>query len=323
MPDYRPWTNRYVGIEMEMNPRTTDGTSLTQSRVHTIVQGALPHVSVAQVGYSHSNGSRWEVKTDSSCGGNTGNSGFEVVSPKIMLDDEGDNMDLKSVCHALKTANVAVNRQCGLHVHIEVRDFSASDLRRLIALWTRYEPFFFEMLPASRSRNTYCPPMRKTTWDGTSDYQWPTLQRALNANTEDEFLRTIRSYASERYRSLNLDHFWSRSTIEFRLHSGTVDYEKIRNWTKLLLALVNRCKQGFMPEIANVNTETRTGFNTYYVCKVLGLIKSKFQPTVPASNRALVDWIDARRTLFSGATMPRTGRRSSRVANAEASEVSA
>lgn len=316
---YRPWTNRRVGIEMELNNVLTNGSRLDMRTLHANVTRAVASTGdttrVVSVGYSHNAGDVWETKTDGSCG-------YEVTSPAIMLDDEGDNASLRAVCDSLKTLAPQINRQCGLHVHIEVRDFNWDDMRRLLALWSRYEPFFFEMLPASRRGNQYCMPIRKSTWAGPTNMgTWSAVSAAIDATTEREFQRLRGAYG--RYHTLNLDNFWMSGRIEFRLHSGTVDYVKIRNWTKLLLALVARVKQPNLPRISKITNDDRAeGFNAYYVLKQLGLIRSKYIAEVPASNEALVHWVEARRQLFLNPTRQRGGRRGTNVASPERGETS-
>lgn len=316
MPEtYRPWMNRRVGIEMEMNSQTATGTSLTQRMLFDAISPLGLSNRVIQAGYTHNDGSVWEVKTDGSCG-------YEVTSPAMMFSNDDELPELRSVCNALTRVGPRIDRRCGLHVHIEVRDYTWDDLRRLLALWTRYEPFFFELLPPSRRNNQYCMPLRKSSWTGPESSTWGVVSRGIDCTTEASFNGAMRG-GYGRYHTLNLDNFWRGGRIEFRLHSGTIDYTKIRNWTKLLLALVARVKQPQMPRISKVTANERVdGFNAYYVLKVLGLIRSRYVPDVPASNVDLLNWVEARRRLFDGSQRTRGGRRGTAVASPESGETS-
>ena len=83
----------------------------------------------------HSDGRTWDIKTDSSCG-------YEVATPAISLDESGNNDVLRRVCEELRVLGPLVNNSCGYHLHIACQDYTWDDLRRLLILWTRYEPFF-------------------------------------------------------------------------------------------------------------------------------------------------------------------------------------
>jgi hypothetical protein len=297
---------------METNSVRRDGTPFNNGEFVTAIRSVVPRERVRGTGYGHSDGTTWDVKHDGSCG-------FEIASPAMMMDDAGECIELKNVCAQILTVQPQINRQCGLHVHVEVLDYTWDDMRRLLALWTRYEPFFFELLPPSRRHNTYCKPLRKSVWTAGNSPSWPSVDRSIDARDERTF-RSTTLFAGDRYHALNIDHFWSAGRIEFRLHSGTIDYVKIRNWVRLLLALVQRVKQGSMPRISKVDANDRNvPFTTYYVLKVLGLIRSKYVPDVAPECEDLVNWCEARRRLFDG-TVNRTGRRGRAVANEEPGE---
>lgn len=312
---YRPWLGRTVGIEMEMNTTTTAGATLSEQAIREAIAPVVGRRLGTGRGYFHSNGRTWDVKSDGSCG-------WEVASPALTLDDEGDNAELRGVCDALTNVRPMVNRQCGLHVHVDCRDFNWDDMRRLIALWARYEPFFFSLCPPSRRRNQYCAPVRRTEWAGQDSGNWSEMNAAINASTETEFARHART--SGRYTALNTSGWWTNGRVEFRLHSGTVNYVKIRNWTKLLCAIVARAKHPDMPRVSKVTAANRdTAFNTYYVCKVLGLIPSRYIADVPASNAALVAWVEARRRQFDPASRPLRGARAALAGNDPATDAPA
>jgi hypothetical protein len=105
-----------------------------------------------------------------------------------------------------------VNKTCGLHVHLDVRewrnDFNAlSDkYARLISV----QGILYSMQPQSRQDNTYC---KKTK------------------------SRSIVRGAS-RYQGINAQSIWKYTTIETRLHAGTTDYTKITNWVDLIAGVM-------------------------------------------------------------------------------------
>lgn len=296
---YRPWVNRKFGVEMEMRAVTVANTSINDQMIRHAITSRTPRLNSRVAGYWHSDGSTWDIKTDASCG-------FEVASPALELNHAGQNIEMMSVCEGLKTLTPRVDRQCGLHVHVEVRDYDWQDVQKLMSLWARYEPFFFEMLPPSRRGNMYCQPIMRHSWNSPSRGRYtPHAIDAMAAQTSATFQRAGQQI--ERFSSVNLSNWWRHKRIEFRLHSGTIDYEKIRHWAMLLLAVVQRVKQGaMMGEIDTIRdwsaawVNRTTGFETKYVCRVLGLVKSKQVPEVPVESTELTQWVNERRLRFGG-----------------------
>lgn len=231
---YTPWLGRKFGVEMEMTTVRTTGQSLYDSDISNALRTALRTVPGAHpVGSSFSSaGNQWDVKRDGSCG-------WEVASPALTMDADAECVELRAACESIAALNPKVTRACGLHVHVEVRDFTWRDLRALITLWAKYEPYFYSLQPHSRRANQYCAPIRKSEWQNAERAQFDTVKLALTQR--EAGLQTIQQVYGK-YSSLNLNYFWRRGTIEFRLGAGTVQYEKVQRWVQVLLALVQRAK---------------------------------------------------------------------------------
>lgn len=284
---YRPWTARTVGIEMEVRNVRTDRRHLSQSEVTAAVAacGLTDHSVGRQHGYFHSDGSTWDIKTDSSCG-------YEVASPAIRFDNAGHNADLKKVCGALTALRPSVDKKCGLHVHIACPDLTWQQLQKLVALWARYEPFFYSLCPKSRATNQYCQPLRKTGWTERDSHRWFNTRDALATTDESTFRSKV---ATERRAALNLTGWWRHGRIEFRLQGGTINYEKIRMWTIILTALVERVKNDDAPAIAmTIGVQPDTGFTVGHMLAVLGLrATAHFAPPAALSEKVAA-WAEAR-----------------------------
>ena len=180
--------------------------------------------------------------------GTPGVDGEVVLPPLAPCDFAWDYV--KSVCRALETAGARVNSKCGLHVHIgnapliesanatrfcgdsirvksetgryvvgqyfdEPMDFVA--VQDIMYRYTRQQSTINTMFPRSRTDNRYCAPL--------------SLARIENATT-------IRELTFGKFTTVNLET-WARGTIEFRQASGTVEADKIINWVKFLLNLVD------------------------------------------------------------------------------------
>lgn len=298
---YRPWMGRTFGIEMEMKPVNAEtGTFIPFRDLKAKIGATGVALNSRDHTWYSSNGQQWDIKTDGSVR-EAGRDGYEIASPAMYMDEDGECEEMKKVCDAIVSVNPKVDKACGLHVHVNCRDFTWRELQKLIALWVRYEPFFFEMLPRSRRSNTYCRPMRTAEWGAarTQSEHWPTVAEALRTDNETQFSSYQRSLG--KYCSLNVSSFVYHGRVEFRLHSGTVSYEKIRNWVKMLLALVARVKLESAPNIAREVDPTcysEKGYSTGYVFKMIGLLPSKAVPEVPETNRDLAKWVDRRREQF-------------------------
>jgi hypothetical protein len=173
------------------------------------------------------------VVTDASVPG-----GFEVVSP--VLKGKGGLEQLRKVCEALAQAGARIDRRCGLHIHLGTGDFG-EDPQVWKALYRNYaalEETIDAFMPASRrgSANQYCHSMRVSE-----------LERRL---AEASTLRAIERHVTggSRYFKLNSQSYWRHKTVEFRQHSGTIDYEKIANWIEFCARFVEYARRGQQAE---------------------------------------------------------------------------
>lgn len=92
-----------------------------------------------------------EWKAESVHDGSLPTGGFEICTAPA----KGPyfTAQINSICSALKDSGASVNAQCGLHVHIDSRDFSPTQILQLIKLYAKIETALFLIVPASRRRN--------------------------------------------------------------------------------------------------------------------------------------------------------------------------
>ena len=114
-----------------------------------------------------------------------------------------------------------VNYSCGLHVHHHLPEVvdKPQTVRSLQHLWWRFHQVIYGLVAPSRKSNTYChapQPADATQYDDCHSYAK---------------LSGILSRVG-RFNGLNLTNLTNRErmTVEWRLHSGTVDWDKIRTW---------------------------------------------------------------------------------------------
>lgn len=164
-------------------------------------------------GYNHSTRRYWKIVSDASVNG-----GYELVSP--VLKGQSGLDEVKAVCEALSEVGALINKSCGFHAHFGTDDFkeSISVWRNLYINYATLEEDIDAFMPPSRRRNTYCASLKVRGW----------REKMENARTLVELEKAITKRS--RYFKLNSQSYWRHGTVEFRQHSGTIEFDKIRNW---------------------------------------------------------------------------------------------
>ena len=184
-------------------------------------------IEVTVESYNHTTRPHWKLVTDSSI---SGNDTFELVSP--ILVGEAGLRELEKVCWVLDLCDVKVNGSCGLHVHIDAAGFSMETWRNLALSYKHLEPVMDRLMPASRRDNYYCRGLGHVS-DGM----------IRSARTVDE----LKGRIGDRYHKVNLETYSRHKTVEFRQHSGTTNFTKMRNWVLFLHKLVAFATRGQVP----------------------------------------------------------------------------
>lgn len=222
--------NRNFGVEVEFYGSTK-----------TVLTRNLRNCGVSHQfeSYNHTTRNHWKFTTDSSI---SGSNGREMVSP-VLSGNEGLR-SLRSACKALRLSAAKVNRSCGVHVHLDVNDFTVENMRALVKNWFLLETQFDKMMPVSRraDNNTYCKSL-------SSLFTKRQLFAHIDACTT---INEIVNLFETRYVKLNLKSYLRYGTVEFRHHSGTTMFSKIKNWVLICARLVEFSKQNEVL-LSNVN----------------------------------------------------------------------
>lgn len=141
-----------------------------------------------------------------------------VLVPESQVDDV-----MRKVTDALDIAGCKVNRRCGLHVHLDMRNRNKHTVFRNLV---KSQRILFDMNPVSRLKGDELP-------DGNRDTAWSKLM------TYNDFDEAVRSIGGDRYFGINPLSMERHETIEVRLHSGSTNFTKITNWVKILVAIAN------------------------------------------------------------------------------------
>lgn len=312
MPHQHPnllWVGRTFGIEMEFTKHGRNGAHITGYDVNRALTDVceFPVSGTGGDWNSRSNGRSWEVQYDATSGARPGTSGWEVSSPALLLDEEGECAELKRGCDALMRMAPKISSNCGLHVHVDVSDFNWREVQKLLGLWARYEPFFYSLVPESRKTNHYCKTLRATTWENAYEADaagYYPAKRALEATSRGVFNDACNSL--NKYRTLRMEMWAMNGRVEFRIHGGTINYKKIRQWLRLVLSLVGRVKTSTMGTTGRLPVKVRplsrsTGFGPAYVLGALGMGPNGGVGTSEATMpiyESLMEWIPKRQRKF-------------------------
>jgi len=170
--------------------------------------------------------------------------GKEFQTPKLS-GEKGEKV-LKDLCQELNDNGFYVNRTCGLHIHLDAKDFQGETekIKKLMLFYLIIEPLLFSYLPFSRRKNRYCLPL--------SEFYHENEIRNANSITDIEQMwyreqsqeqvenRKKYRYDGTRYAGVNLHSLLGNSHLEIRHHSGTIDYNKIINWIRLHVRILDK-----------------------------------------------------------------------------------
>lgn len=176
--------------------------------------------------YNHSTRPHWKLVFDSSI---VGQNSFELVSP--ILEGENGLEQVRVVCKVLKKCNAYINKSCGMHVHFDAQNIDLQHWKNIYKNYAGFEEQIDELMPASRRANNayYCKSLKINNLASKID-------GARN-------LRQIEGiFQDSRYFKINPKSYIRHNTIEFRQHSGTIEFEKASNWILFLHNLVDYSK---------------------------------------------------------------------------------
>tara|TARA_R110002153_G_scaffold115411_1_gene258585 strand:+ start:5023 stop:6033 length:1011 start_codon:yes stop_codon:yes gene_type:complete len=204
--------DRAFGIEIEFV-----GVSRHEAANAIRDKGVVCHVEH----YNHETRDYWKVVTDASLREEDGWAG-EVVSP-ILQGVEGIQQ-LKKVCEGLQECGARINVSCGVHVHLDVRDLSTEQVASIFSRYTAYQSQIDSIMPRSRRESRWC--------------RSQTSSMVEQVKTCSSKVDLAQSFG--RYYKVNMTNVSGRGAIEFRQHSGTIEFQKIYNWLKFLQQFTSR-----------------------------------------------------------------------------------
>lgn len=198
--------------------------------------------------------SKWAAKwgagnhTDGSCG-------WEAVTAPAAGEKLQEQVREFGV--AMKEAGGKADSRCGVHVHVDARDLGMHAIRRLAKLYGHVEPILYILGGQHRLQNRYCAHNGTRLRLAAESKSWSheILREVYKKPNKQSLIAHIshkqaRKRDNQRYTGMNLcpwvagkTHKRPDTTIEFRLHENCIDSDRLINWTKTLLALVDFAKR--------------------------------------------------------------------------------
>ena len=149
---------------------------------------------------------------------------IEIKTPPAQGDDAA--LWAKAVGTICPSYGMMVNKSCGLHVHVDIRDYGALAMKRLGLLAMAVEPVLYAALPPDRRERGMSSPLA---------IDRDRLYRANGEAVENVWWSRV----SGRHYGLNMHARDEHGTVEFRYHSGTLNPEKVKHWIRICTGLVD------------------------------------------------------------------------------------
>lgn len=178
--------------------------------------------------YNHTTAPSWKIVSDSSI--NADGVTFEIVSP--ILQGEDGLIQTQKVCEVLKAFGARINKSCGLHIHFDAQNFNLQTWKNLLINYANIENVIDKFMPESRraDNNRYCKSFKND------------IEFIKKADNFDDIVDKM----GIRYKKINTESYARHKTVEFRQHSGTIEFEKIKNWVLFLHNLTVASERGII-----------------------------------------------------------------------------
>jgi hypothetical protein len=223
------------------------------------------------------------------------------LRPKVAIPDMTFEINTSPACgDALRTqlsdiglglekAKANVTQSCGIHVHVDCRDYGYQEIHKLLKVYACIEDALFASVHWSRYNNDFCKPCGEYYHDkfikgikpdtkslkpalikslygkqaldlAPSRYDVRSNAPAFWNSRTDHYGRTNPNNFGRRnelrYSALNLHSYFLRGTVESRIHHGSNDFNEIYNWAKLhvdLFDAIFRIPQGMLDKLLQIS----------------------------------------------------------------------
>ena len=163
--------------------------------------------------------SYWERKHDDSL---RGEFAYEFVTAVPF-----SGMDLEKAVEELTNliTYASTTSRCSVHLHVDVRDWTLSHFKSFILHYLSVEKILVKT-SGNREENIFCWPYYRT------GFFTPFIGAMYTKESEKVYVDSFK------YTALNFKSMGDLGSLEFRIHKGTYDSEKILRWINIVSHLV-------------------------------------------------------------------------------------
>ena len=182
----------------------------------------------------------------------------EYVSPILFHEDF---ICLTPFLNNLRRSGAKPSASCGCHIHINIDDFTAVDLRRLNNLYAAQECNILSCFHPNASRKNFCKDVDVGYLNAinkpgmTSNLTMEKVRRIWYDSHPDKDSSESDRYHNSRYHALNIHSFFQGRGIEFRLFNSSLYAQELKAYTEFVLRLVQHAKDVTAVRVRGRRTE--------------------------------------------------------------------
>lgn len=261
------------GTELEYNEITREKAALA---IQSVVGGHAVHVGGSYDAWevTATDGKIWKAVSDASIGYH--NNSAEVVTPILTITDMPI---LQEVVRVLRAAGAKAAESCGQHVHIGVKDFSATQVANMVRLFYKQEELILKAVGTLHNRLQYTKPTDRDFIKRLENFK-PEDFNGLNTAWFGTFTPNPSHYDQHRYRAMNLNNIWSaKKTVEFRFFNSTTHAGEVKTNILLCLAMALKAKTAKSASARNPRpyAEASAKYDTRVFLLRIGMIGQDFK----------------------------------------------
>jgi len=159
----------------------------------------------------------------------------ELVSPIL---EYKDIPLLTKIIRALKNKGAVVNESCGMHVHVDVQEFTPRQIRNIVNLTATKQELLYKALNVSDGRSTHW--CKRINWNFIHEINtWGTKfkMQSLKEAWYEGVDNMSNHYNVTRYQCLNLHSFFENKGVEFRFFNASLIATEVKSYIILSLAI--------------------------------------------------------------------------------------